>query len=107
MPVEWTETPRDRSPRQFTARRILAVKAAIDANGTAKKIALESFASADVKVEALRRGFTDAELPKLARAAHFYAEATGVDETAAMRAVAEPRVYAFEKNAALNPERLA
>ena len=76
--------------RPLTARRILAVKAAIDADGTAKKIALESFVSADVKVEAQRRGFTDAELPKLARAAHFYAEATGVDETAAMRAVAEP-----------------
>ena len=76
--------------RPLTARRILAVKTAIDADGTAKKIALESFASADVKVEAQRRGFTDAELPKLARAAHFYAEAMGVDETAAMRAVAEP-----------------
>ena len=80
--------------KPLTARRIMAVKAAIDADGTAKarsaKIQLETFRSPEVKTEALNLGFTKGELPKLARAAHFYAQATGVDEMAAMRAVADP-----------------
>ena len=63
--------------KPLTARRILAVKAAIDADGTAKaraaKIRLETF-SPEVKAAALGMGYTKAELPKLARAAHFYAE---------------------------------
>ena len=81
--------------KPLTARRILAVKAAIDADGTATRISLETFKSPAVKTAALNLGFMKSELPKLARAAHFYAQATGVGEMEAMRAVAEPGSKAF------------
>ena len=81
------------SGKPLTARRIMAVKAAIDADGTAKarsaKIALETF-SPEVKTAALALGYFPKELPRLACAAHFYAQAMGVSEMDAMRAVAEP-----------------
>ena len=85
--------------KPLTARRILAVKAAIDADGTARalaekaslgKIGLEAFKSPEVEAEALKLGFVKGELPKLARAAHLYAQTAGVDEMTAMKAVAEP-----------------
>ena len=80
--------------KPLTARRILAVKAAIDADGTAKaraeRLKLETFESHDVEGAALGLGFTKAELPKLARAAHFYALATGKTEMDAMKEVAKP-----------------
>ena len=89
------------SGKPLTARRILAVKAAIDADGTARALSekariraenvrLGTFQSAEVKAEALKFGFAKGELPKLARAAHLYAQAAGVDEMTAMKAVAEP-----------------
>lgn len=85
--------------KPLTARRIMAVKAAIDLDGTAKarseRIRLETFRSPEVKTEALNLGFKAGELPKLARAAHFYAQATGASEMDAMRAVAEPGSKAF------------
>ena len=80
--------------KPLTARRIMAVKAAIDADGTAKarsaKIRLETFDSAETKAAALALGYSKAELPKLARAAHLLAQATGKSEMEAMREVAEP-----------------
>ena len=80
--------------KPLTARRIMAVKAAIDADGTARarseNIRLETFVSAEVKTAALELGFTKGELPKLARAAHFYAQATDLNEMDAMHAVADP-----------------
>ena len=80
--------------KPLTARRILAVKQAIDANGVAKarsaQIKLETFVSPEVKSAALGMGYMKSELPKLARAAHFYAEAKGVSEMDAMREVGRP-----------------
>lgn len=80
--------------KPLTARRIMAVKAAIDADGTAKvrsaNLKLETFTSPEAKTAALNMGYTKAELPKLARAAHFYAQTMGVSELAALREVAEP-----------------
>ena len=85
--------------KPLTARRILAVKAAIDAEGSARakaekaslaRIGREAFKSPEVKAEALKLGFVKGELPKLARAAHLYAQTAGVDEMTAMKAVAEP-----------------
>ncbi len=93
--------------KPLTARRIMAVKAAIDADGTAKvraaqvaairaekalaaKLQSEKFASPDVEGAALALGYTKAELPKLARAAHLYAKATGKSEMDAMKEVATP-----------------
>ena len=79
--------------KPLTARRILAVKAAIDADGTAKaraaKIRLETF-SPEVKAAALGMGYTKAELPKLARAAHFYAEVNNCAEFEALEALTTP-----------------
>ena len=80
--------------KPLTARRIIAVKAAIDASGTKEarieKLKLESFQSPEVEQAACKMGFTKAELPRLARAAHFYAQATGLSEMDAMHEVAEP-----------------
>ena len=80
--------------KPLTARRILAVKAAIDADGTAKaraaQIKLETFHSPEVRTAALGLGYMKSELPKLARAAHFYAQATGVSEMEAMQEVGRP-----------------
>ena len=70
--------------KPLTARRILAVKAAIDA------VKLTTFQSADTERIALNMGFVKSEFPKLARAAHFYAQAAGLSELDALKAVAEP-----------------
>lgn len=70
--------------KPLTARRILAVKAAIDA------VKLATFQSADTERIALTMGFVKSEFPKLARTAHFYAQATGLSELDALTAVAEP-----------------
>ena len=70
--------------KPLTARRILAVKAAIDA------VKLATFQSADTERIALNMGFVKSEFPKLARAAHFYAQAAGLSELDALKAVAEP-----------------
>ena len=78
--------------KPLTARRILAVKAAIDADGSSKarseKIRLETFSPA-VEAAALGMGYTKADLPKLARVTHFYAQAMGMTEMDAFHAVAE------------------
>ncbi len=76
--------------KPLTARRIMAVKAAIDADGTAKTHALETFESRDSAAIALNLGYTKAELPKLARATHLYAQATGMSEMNVLKEVAEP-----------------
>lgn len=79
--------------KPLTARRIIAVKKAIDADGTTRESArnkLETFQSHEVEDEALRLGFAKGEMRKLARAAHFYAQSLNVDEMTAMKAVAEP-----------------
>ena len=70
--------------KPLTARRILAVKAAIDA------VKLATFQSRDTGRIALTMGFVKSEFPKLARTAHFYAQATGLSELEALKAVAEP-----------------
>ena len=80
--------------KPLTARRILAVKVAIDVDGTAKeraaKLKLATFQSKEVEDAALAMGFTKSELPKLARAVHLYAKATGRKEMDALTEVAMP-----------------
>ena len=97
--------------KPLTARRILAVKEAIDADGTAKArsatIRFETDAdgtakarSATIRLETidnpaneaamLAKGYTKAELPRLARAAHFYAEVNHCAEFEALEALTEP-----------------
>ena len=81
--------------KPLTARRILLVKAAIDnSNTTETRIAsldVEKFKSPAVEQVASKLGFVKSEMPKLARAAHYYMEAKGVDEETALREVAKPR----------------
>jgi len=80
--------------KPLTARRIMAVKVAIDASGTKEtrlgKLRLESFQSPAVEQAARQMGYVKSELPKLARAAHFYAEAKGVSEADALSEVGRP-----------------
>jgi len=79
--------------RPLTARRILAVKAAIDADGTAaarsKQMDVASV-KPETRAVATGMGYVKAELPKLARAALFLAQATGKSEMDAMREVCTP-----------------
>ena len=73
--------------KPLTARRIIAVKAAIDADGSVK---LNIFGSPEAKQLARSKGWTNAELPKLARAAHFLSMATGVNEAEAIEQLSTP-----------------
>ena len=75
--------------KPLTARRILAVKAAIDADGTFDK-SLGTFDNADSEALAKARGWSGAELPKIARAAHFLSVATGIDEYTAIVQLSTP-----------------
>ena len=56
--------------KPLTARRILAVKAAIDADGSAK---LNTFRSADSATVALNKGWSKAELPQIGVTSNEYA----------------------------------
>ncbi|MBQ7738398.1 MAG: hypothetical protein IJT59_01920 [Desulfovibrionaceae bacterium] len=73
--------------KPLTARRILAVKTAIDQEGSAK---LRVFKLADSKTYAMETGWKESELPKLARAAHFLCEATGMNEIDAITELSTP-----------------
>ena len=81
--------------KPLTARRILAVKDAIDASGiTKQKAALESISKfsdpATLSKAALEKGYTKGELPRLAAAANLYAEAVGCSEAEALEEVTTP-----------------
>ncbi len=80
--------------KPLTARRILAVKAAVDADGTAKArsatIRLETIDNPANEAAMLAKGYTKAELPRLARAAHFYAEVNHCAEFEALEALTTP-----------------
>ena len=76
--------------KPLTARRILLVKEAIDANGTMRKKALSVFHSPELRQAALDRGYREAELVRLARAVNFYSAAIGCSEEDALAVVAEP-----------------
>ena len=80
--------------KPLTARRIMAVKEAIDADGTAKArsatIRFETIDDPANKAAMLAKGYTKAELPRLARAAHFYAEVNHCAEFEALEALTTP-----------------
>ena len=80
--------------KPLTARRILAVKEAIDADGTAKArsatIRFETIDNPANKAAMLAKGYTKAELPRLARAARFYAEVNHCAEFEALEALTTP-----------------
>ncbi|MBQ8125828.1 MAG: hypothetical protein IJ173_08090 [Kiritimatiellae bacterium] len=81
--------------KPLTARRILAVKNAIDASGVLQQKAFEASIStfkdqAGMAKIALEKGYTKSELPKLAVATNLYAKATGCSEAEALEAVSTP-----------------
>ena len=80
--------------RPLTARRILAVKNAIDMSGVTKQMAfaesISKFSGKDMETAALAKGYSKGELPKLASAVNLYAQAKGCSESEALDAVAAP-----------------
>lgn len=76
--------------RPLTSRRILAVKRAIDADGTMREKGVSQFANPAIRDAALAKGYRPHELPGLAKAVHFFAEAMGLSEEAALEAVSAP-----------------
>ena len=80
--------------KPLTARRIMAVKNAIDACGIPRRRAedqrLASFERPENKEAMLAKGYSKAELPRLARAAHFYAELNHCSEFEALDQITTP-----------------
>lgn len=76
--------------RPLTSRRIMAVKRAIDADGTMRERGVSQFANPAMREAALAKGYREHELPKLAKAVHFFAEAMNLSEEAALEAVSAP-----------------
>ena len=80
--------------KPLTARRIIYVKNAIDADGGMKRKAFEQavvkFKDPDVKAAALAKGYSEAELPKIARATNLYMMAMHCSEMQALEEVTKP-----------------
>ena len=86
------------SGKPLTARRIMAVKNAIDADGTARArsadarqrefdASISKFSSPEVEAAALAKGYSKAELPRLAAAANLYVKVTHCSEADALAEV--------------------
>ena len=73
--------------KPLTARRILAVKTAIDREGSVK---LNAFKSPDAEKLALSKGWTQGELPRIARAANMLCAATNMDINTAIEKLSTP-----------------
>jgi len=76
--------------RPLTARRILIVKNAIDAEGSMREQGVSQFRDAATREAALAMGYSAAELPKLARATNFYAAYAKCEERNALAVVTTP-----------------
>ena len=76
--------------KPLTARRIIAVKKAIDKDGAMREKGVSQFRSPETRNAALAMGYRESELVKLARAVNFYAQTQNCTETQALQAVAEP-----------------
>ena len=82
--------------KPLTARRIMLVKAAIDAEGSAMKRGvserqkLESFSTPELRKSAIELGFSKGEMAKVACATKFLAQAKGMDEATALKELAKP-----------------
>ena len=72
--------------KPLTARRILAVKAAIENSGLREQKALE----VSLEKTALGKGYTKGELPRLAKAVNFYMRTVNCSEAEALEAVTTP-----------------
>jgi len=76
--------------KPLTARRIIAVKKAIDADGAMRERGVSQFRSPETRNAALALGYREPELAKLARAVNFYSQTRNCTETQALQAVSEP-----------------
>ena len=81
--------------KPLTARRILAVKAAIDGCGLREQKEFEKSISRfqnqpGMEAQALSKGYSRSELPRLASAVNLYAKATGCSEAEALEQVSTP-----------------
>ena len=81
--------------KPLTARRILAVKDAIEKSGFLEQKAFEASISkfkdqAGMETKALSMGYSKGELPKLAKAVNLYAQASGCSEAEALEQVSTP-----------------
>ena len=72
--------------KPLTARRIMAVKAAIDANGVMKQKGIEE----TMLPKALAKGYAKGEMPKLAKAANLLAQVKGCSVEQAFEEVSTP-----------------
>ena len=83
--------------KPLTARRIIAVKNAIDATGVMKQKALDDgiagakFSDPATQKAALAKGYSKGELPKIAAATSLYAQTAGCTEAEALEQVTELR----------------
>ena len=76
--------------KPLTARRIIAVKNAIDADGAMREKGVSQFRNPGTRNAALALGYLEPELAKLARAVNFYAMTQNCSEEEALEAVGEP-----------------
>ena len=76
--------------KPLTARRILAVKKAIDADGAMREMGVSQFRNPETRNAALALGYREKELPNLARAVNFYAMTQNCTEAEALEAVSNP-----------------
>lgn len=76
--------------RPLTARRIMAVKAAIDAEDSMREKGVSQFASPATREATLAKGYHPSELGRLANAVNYYMKATGASEEMALEVVCEP-----------------
>ena len=76
--------------RPLTARRIMAVKDAIDAEDSMREKGVSQFANPATREAALAKGYHPSELGRLANAVNYYMKATGATEEMALEVVATP-----------------
>lgn len=76
--------------KPLTARRIMAVKAAIDAEDSMREKGVSRFANPATREAALAKGYHPSELGRLANAVNYYMKATGASEEMALEVVATP-----------------
>ena len=76
--------------RPLTARRIMAVKDAIDAEDSMREKGVSQFASPATREAALAKGYHPSELGRLANAVNYFMKATGASEEMAFEVVSTP-----------------
>lgn len=76
--------------KPLTARRIMAVKDAIDAEDSMREKGVSQFANPATREAALAKGYHPSEIGRLANAVNYYMKATGASEEMALEVVSTP-----------------